>query len=248
MNKYLYCMVAFCILFSGCKSTPVSESAIDNGSSVLSASNTSDNETEASFGNVYDRAASYVEAKELISIEDISDYPYAEEIWKQPFPVDYSERYPWPIPMVQTQSKVYYVLNHRVVGDGYNTYPENQDHKIYNAVISFDPFTRNTQWVYRNEYVLSRSIAVSSEFVFIGTNVTDKAIGQDTNVLTALDIQTGKEVWTCPLLETVPSAANDTPEEVKGLFLTSNILYDNQQVLCLVNAYKYSDEEGKPAI
>ncbi len=199
-----------------------------------------------SFGNVYGRASSYEESKELISIEDIPDYPFAEEIWKQPFPVDYSERYPWPIPMVQTQDKVYYVLNHKVVGDGYNINPENKDHKIYNAVVSFDPFTRSTQWVYRNEYVLSRSIAVSSEFVFVGTNVTDKAIGQDTNVLTALDIQTGKEVWTCPLLKTLPSAVNDTPEEVKGIFLTGNILYDNQQVLCLVNAYEYTqDEEGK---
>jgi outer membrane protein assembly factor BamB len=43
---------------------------------------------------------------------------------------------------------------------------------------------------------LFHSIAASENFVFTGTNVTDKAIGQDINYLIAIDIATGKEAWT----------------------------------------------------
>ena len=245
MKKVILLLAILCVFVSGCTARYEQKESVDSGTpaAVIDAT-----QEDVKFSNVLNRSSSYEEVKKHIPFHEIPDFPHTEKIWHQKLPVDYSERYPYLIPITQKESIVYYLLNHRIVGDGYNIWPENQDNKIYNTVIAFDLKTNTTQWIYPNEYILFHSIDASENFVFTGTNVTDKAIGQDMNYLIAIDIATGKEAWTFNLKQNVPQEILQAKGELSSLSIKGGIKYWNQQVFCIVDVYVSSmekDEEGR---
>ena len=223
--QLIFLLVVFSLLFSGCalkyfKKKPteeINEPAISN--------------------KPIDLTQSYKQHQIKLSFQDIPVFKNSNQIKKWKMPVDYYDRYPVSLPMITKGNMIYYLANQRAINDGYNL--ENPDKKLYNSVVAFDTNTKQNQWIYKIEYPLFQSLTISDRSTFIGTDITDKAIGQDKNYLTALDIATGKEKWTFRLKDHIPSEISQTKEKVASLSLKGGIQYWNHQVFFIVKTVQY---------
>jgi len=223
--QLIFLLVVFCLFFSGCAlkySKKISTDEINE--QIIS-------------NKPIDLTQSYKKHQIILSFQVIPVFKNSDQIKKRKMPIDYYNRYPVPVSMITKGNMIYYLTNQQAINDGYNL--ENPDQKLFNPVVAFDTKTKLNQWIYKIEYPLFQSLAISDRIVFIGTDITDKAIGQDKNFITALDIMTGKEKWTFRLKDHIPSEISQTKEKVASLSLKGGIQYWNHQVFCIVETVQY---------
>lgn len=194
--QLIFLLVVFCLFFSGCAlkySKKISTDEINE--QVIS-------------NKPIDLTQSYKKHQIILSFQVIPVFKNSDQIKKWKMPIDYYNRYPVPVSMITKGNMIYYLTNQQAINDGYNL--ENPDQKLFNPVVAFDTKTKLNQWIYKIEYPLFQSLAISDRIVFIGTDITDKAIGQDKNYITALDNMTGKEKWTFRLKDHILSESSQT--------------------------------------
>jgi hypothetical protein len=225
LSQLIFSLVAFSMLFSGCAPKYSIKKPLEK---IL----------EPALSNKpIDLTQSYQQHQIKLLFRDIPVFKDSAQIKNWKIPIDYYNRYPVPVPMITDGNMIYCLTNQQAINEGYNL--ENPDQKLFNPVVAFDTKTKLNQWIYKIEYPLFQSLAISDRIVFIGTDITDKAIGQDKNYITALDIMTGKEKWTFRLKDHIPSEISQTKEKVASLSLKGGIQYWNHQVFCIVEAVQY---------
>jgi outer membrane protein assembly factor BamB len=224
--------VVLSFLISSCKPTPANKNPDENANKQNGEINKLTND-----GKPLDLAQSYLKNNIKQSLNDVSIFKNSTQINKWQLPNDYKNRYPVSLPMIPKGNMIYYLTNQREISEGYNVL--HPDKKYYNPVVAFDTLTKQNRWIYKIEYPLFSSLAISDRSAFMGTNISDKAIGRDKNYLVALDIVTGKEKWTFHLKDHLPQEILQANGELMSISIKGGIQYWNQQVLCIVEANKY---------